>query len=224
MNLILKRTLGIVLAGLAVMTSQSVAAPLNLQFAPGSHADISSILTTITYDAGNDAFTAVGTSSQYDPVFIPQDLSDIILPLGGVFDLNTTIDDNGALFGGTFTITGDIGNGFGTLLSGNLTDFGFDDTFASDVFEFAFDVTGGDTDVVSAYGGLSAKGGMILGTTGFSSIANFTTGWSNKISPGLVGGAGTVDIKGAIVPEPAEYSLLLGAASILLLSIIRRRK
>ena len=61
----------------------------------------------------------------------------------GVFDLSASIDSSGLFTSGSLNISGTVptlGFNSGTLLTGNLTAFGFSN-FGGDPLEFLFDVT-----------------------------------------------------------------------------------
>lgn len=153
------------IGAVAAAAASVTAAPLNLTQA---FPDIYSNFTSTSYNAASGAFTAEGWSSSltttggfYDSIF-------------GTFVLSATIDNDGNLVGGTIEITGSIaalGYNSGTLLTGNLTAFGFQ-TNGSQTFEFLFDVTGGDA--ASIFGPV---GGVILHDTGFAGSfdASFNT-------------------------------------------------
>ena len=116
----------------------------------------------------------------------------------GLFDLIATIDAAGNLSAGTLSIMGDLGSGLQTLLTGDLTAFGFPDPGDGDFLQFGFDVTGGS--LAGLYGD---SGGTMLWFAGFS--GSFASDFTND-SWGF-GGMGVSDTKS--VPEPATMLLML---------------
>ena len=188
------------------------ATPLGLNLLP--FPDIASTSIDVVYNAGSDLFTADGAAVSLNLGGGPLNITG-----GGLFDLDAMIDGSGVLTGGTLTITGTVGTTFtgGTLLTGTLTDFGFIDPPGGDIFEFLFNVTGGD--LAASFGPL---GGVILDAAFPSSDfdGTFTANFDNLGSGGAGFGAGVSDT--APVPEPATLSLmLLGGGG---LFAIRRRK
>jgi hypothetical protein len=165
------------------------ASPLNLTLVDTP--DILILLTTVQYDAGTDLLTASGTAVNIDDDGTTEAIA------GGSFSLNATIDSSGAMSSGSLTVSGTIaslGYNSGTLLTGDLTAFGFIDS-GGDPLEFLFDVTGGD-----ASGLYPSVAGAILGNTGFGGIADFTNGFQNN-------GDGSVNI--APLPLPAAMWLFI---------------
>jgi len=170
--------------------------------------DITSALITVTYDAAIDSLEAFGTAIRFDDGLGQQLIRD------GTFNLTATIDDGGALSpGGSLRIDGSVG-GPGptpppTLLSGNLTAFGFPDS-GGDPLEFLFEVTGGD--LAGHYGG---TGGVILsllsgGFDGTTFDADFGTSGANAVAD-------------TSVPEPGTLPLVL-LGSVGLAAAARRRR
>ena len=189
--------------------SQAQAAPLNLTLL--DFPDIVSSFIDVNYNAGTDAFTAIGFALELD--------DDGSVPAeaiaGGTFDLTAVIDGSGALSTGSLSIGGTVASlGFnsGTLLTGNLTAFGFLDS-GGDPLEFLFDVTGGDA--AGLYGSI---GGIILGATGFG--GNFTSDFDNLV--GGVPGTGSAVANVAPVPLPAAI-WLFGAGLLGLVGLGRNR-
>lgn len=149
------------------MGSQAQAAPLNLTLL--NTPDIVSTDISVNYTAGSGSFTASGFALALDDDgSVPAE--DIA---GGTFNISATIDSTGALqSGGALSIGGTVASlNFlsGTLLTGNLTEFGFPDS-GRNPLEFLFTVTGGDA--AGLYGGSGATGGIIL-----SSISDPTGDW-----------------------------------------------
>jgi hypothetical protein len=200
---------GLLAAGL-LLGSAAQAAPLNLTL--NDFPDIVSSFIDVTYNAGTDAFTASGFAQELD--------DDGSMPAeaiaGGTFNLIATIDASGAMSGGSLSIGGTVSSlGFntGTLLTGNLTDFGFPDA-GGDPLEFLFDVTGGDAAVL--YGGVGAVGGVIMGATGFG--GSFDSDFDN-----LRDGAGSGVANVAPIPVPAAV-WLFGSGLVGLAGLGRRRR
>ena len=159
--------------------------------------DIVSAFIDINYDAGTQSLTADGFALQIDT-------GGGVFPIaGGLFDLDAVIDNAGNLIGGSFSIFGSIaGLGFnsGTLLTGNLTAFGFPDAGGSP-FEFLFNTTGGD-----AAGLYGSAGGILLSETGFG--GDWASDFNNLIS-GIPGtGLGVADVAPVMMPLPATLWLV----------------
>ena len=189
-------------------SAPAMATPLGLTLADTP--DIASAFIDVVYNAGTDTLTANGFALTLDaPPSNPI--------AGGLFSLTANVDDSGNLLGGTLTISGTVaGLGFnsGTLLTANLTAFGFVDA-GGDPLEFLFDVTGGD-----AAGLFGSTGGMILGQSGFE--GDWASDWDNLLS-GIPGtGQGSADTAGTPVSEPGI--LLLQALGLTLLLVARRRR
>jgi hypothetical protein len=197
--------LPILAAGVFLCGSVAQAMPLHLNLL--DFPDIVSAFIDVTYDASSDAFSANGFALELD--------NDGVAPnetiIGGTFALGATIDDLGDLGpGGTLTIGGTIptlGFNSGTLLTGDLTAFGFP-VGGGNPLEFVFDVTGGDA--AGLWGGFA--GGVILGASGFT--GDWTADWDNLIG-GLQGTGSAVADTGAI-PEPATLTLMLMGGGALL--------
>lgn len=183
------------------MSSLAQAAPLNLLLNP--EPDIFSSFITVDYNAGADSLIASGFAQQLNS-------GGLFNIAGGSFDLNASIADDGSLAGGALAIGGTVaGLGFnsGTLLTGTLSAFGFNQ--ANDPLEFLFDVTGGDA--ASLYGDL---GGIILSNAGFPG------NWARDFSSGPFQSFSDV---GTLVPVPAAV-WLFGSALLGLLGFNARRK
>lgn len=184
-------------------------APLDLTLF--DYPDTVSLLIDVTYDAATDQFLATGTASQLDDdgSVPPEDI------VGGTFDLTATIDAVGTLSSGSLTIGGTVPSlGFlsGTLLTGNLTDFGFPDG-GGDPLEFLFDVSGGDAQ--GLYSG--NPGGVILTQTGFG--GSFDVDFDNLGGGGSGSGTGLADV----APVPLPGTLCLGLAWVAMSVVVKRR-
>lgn len=196
---------GVMAAGLLSAGINAQAATLNLTLFDTP--DIVSGFIDVTYSAATSTFGANGFAEELD--------DDGSIPAeaitNGTFNLDATIDAAGSLAGGSLTIGGTVATlGFnsGTLLTGDLTAFGFEPA-GGDPLEFTFDVTGGDA--AALYGGVGAVGGVIMGATDFG--GSFDVDWSNT-------GSGVANV--APVPLPAAL-WLFGAGLMGLIGVGRRR-
>lgn len=164
--------------------SPAGATPLNLSLP--NFPDILLGGLTTSYDAGGDQLTVSGTALEFNDDGTPESI------VGGTFNLVASIDGVGTLLGGVFSIGGSfpaLGFASGTLLTADLTAFGFRDA-GGDPLEFLFDVTGGDA------APLYPSGGLILSLTGF--------GGSFEEDFGRVGSIADV----RAVPEPSAATFL----------------
>jgi hypothetical protein len=198
-----------ILAVCVFMFSTTVqAVPLGLD--PFDTPDIFSGYINVNYDSATDNFTASGYALEFDDdgVGAPHQIAS------GSFELTATINASGVLqTGGTLAIVGtvaDLGFNSGTLLTGNLTAFGFPDA-GGDPLEFYLDITGGDA--AGLYG--FAPTGVILTSSGFG--GRFDENFSNTAYTGL---ANTI----AQTPEPSTILLLItGLGVVGVCSVIRKR-
>ena len=176
-----------------LLASASQSAPLNLVLEPTP--DIVSGTIDIQYTAASDVFSATGFAF---------DLDGLNLDAPGSFSLSAIIDEFGVLSSGTLSILGTQAPllNSGTLLTGSLTNFGFAGDATGMLFEFEFDVTGGD--LAPAYSG--APGGVIMSST-LNSFSGFGSDFDNLIFDILGTGGGISDT--APIPEPGT-ALLLG--------------
>src|SRR6266480_2930573 len=129
---------------------ESHATLLNLSPPDGSP-DLMGSFESVSYSTNNNLFQAIGSATAYS------DGSATLMDAGD-YVLSCFINNAGVLANGGLSISGDIGFGNEVLLTGDLTALGFNDS-GGDIFEFLFTVTGGNPDVVSDFGGLSANGG-----------------------------------------------------------------
>ena len=186
----------------------ALAAPLGLDLlplGPGSDPDIFAGLGNVTYTAATDSLVV---SAQPQTIFSGGASNGITAGLSD-FSLTATIDDFGNLVGGALSISGVVpalGFNSGTLLTGNLTNFGFGG--AGSVLEWEFNVTGGDA--AGLWGG--QLGGVILGGSGFGGS------WGSDFSASFTA---TADV--GIVPEPSTVLLLgIGLSGLALRGRARR--
>ena len=182
-----------VLAGLALVAVSAQPASASTIFTSLLPVpDISVFSLSLDFNSASDALSITGTPAELDDDGIGE-----ALPIAsGAFRLAATIDNAGNLSGGSVTLDGTIASlGFasGTLLTGDLTAFGFVDG-GGDPFQFLFDVTGGDA--AALFGG---EAGIVVSVTGFG--GSFAVDFSSN------GGNGFGDV--AAVPEPASALLLL---------------
>ena len=202
------RILSVAAGILFLFTPVAQAAPLNLTL--NDFPDIASFAIDVTYDAGNDFLTADGLAFQLDDD--GSGAAETILD--GSFLLTATIDASGNLSGGSLNIGGTVSSldfDSGTLLTGELTAFGFDGS--NDPFEFLFNVNTGDA--VGLYG--SGPAGIILTQTGFggSFMADF-----DNLASGVAGtGSGVSDT----APVPIPGTLLLLGSGLMGLNVARRK-
>lgn len=203
---------------LLLLGSIAQAAPLNLTLLDTP--DIVSGFIDVTYDAAGDSFVATGFAQELDDDgSVPAEaISD------GSFDLTASIDATGALSDGTLTLGGTVASlGFnsGTLLTGDLTAFGFPGA-GGDPLEFLFTVTAGDA--AGLYG--SAPAGLILSATGFG--GNFGSDFDN-LDEGIIDGVltpipGTGTAVANVAPVPLPAALWLFAAGLVGLVGVGRRR
>lgn len=162
--------------------------------------DVESGFIDVQYDADSDLFTASGFALTLDFDGEPPPDENII---DGLFSLSLFLDENGEILpaGGTITISGSVLDLGPELLTGNITEFGFMDSPGGEIFEFVFDVTGGD--LAPQFGPL---GGVILDAVDSGFGGTFDTSFANS------GFSGVADT--APIPEPATSLLLLIGAAV----------
>jgi hypothetical protein len=191
-----------VVASLFLSNAHLRAAALNLT--PGTPDFVASSLA-VTYVPGSNVFSVVGLTIDYQGGSAP-------LVYWGNYSLTASINQSGFLNFGSLTISGDIGSGMETLLSGNLktgqggTALGFQDPPGGDIFEFLFTVTGGDPVVVSDFGGLgSGNHGVVVNAVFENGGFPFNGTWTSFCRND--GHSGVSDTF-AQVPEPGALALL----------------
>lgn len=192
------------------------AALLNL---PQQPPDVFSDFITVQYDSASDTFRASGFAETFD---IDGTSPPDYIITGGTFDILATVTSSGAATGGTLSIMGMIPalgatDPLAPLLTGTVSQFGFQDPPGGDLFEFVFDVTGG-----SLANHLGTKTGVILNAMGLDPQFNgsFATSFSNVNNFGM----GISDTFVA-VPEPSSLALLLCAClGVLATRCWRRRR
>lgn len=148
----------------------------------------------VAYDSTSDTFSVNGTPT----LFTPDETA--LFPsffFSGDVAVNIVVDDAGSLVGGTpgddFVLTGDldIDGDFivdfsGTLLTGEITAFGFEEAGATDNYDFRFTITGGL--IAGEYAGQD------LGMTTTSESSTFAGDFGvdfTGLAKGLIGGVGS---------------------------------
>lgn len=195
---------GLLAAGLLLLGSTAQAMPLDLILKPFPDIVSTFVNVSYTYTAATDQFMSHGYAFELN------DDGSAEAIVGGTFDLIATITNLGVMSGGSLTIGGTVptlGFGTGTILTGNLTDFGFQPA-GGDPLEFRFDITGGDA--AGLFGGNGPGGGVIMSGTGFN--GSFMEDFSSS--------SGVADT--GVVPEPATVWLI--GSGLLLVGLGRRRR
>ena len=145
-----RQTRSLSLATLFFICALSVAAQAEaalIGITAGAKPDIfsSSIMVDYVYDSVTDegSFEAHGIATSYED---SGGLESISPPAGGTFDLSIKVKSSGAVLpGGTLTIGGALSGAPGPLLlAGTIKAFGFTTVPGENIFDFRFDVTGGD--------------------------------------------------------------------------------
>ena len=207
-----KRVLVLVCCAVLAGRSQSVqAAPLNLNLS--YYPDIVTGFIEVTYTAADNHLLIDGFATHiWDGVSAEP---DEILGDDYNYHISATIDESGNPGGGTLVIEGTIPTwnlDSGTLLTGNLIAFGFQED-GGEPLEFLFEVTGGDLSPQFHYGPL----GVIL-----SNIDEFGGSFASDFNnnSGMHGwGYGMAMADTYPNPEPATLFLL--AAGII---VARKRR
>jgi hypothetical protein len=163
--------------------------------------DVTSGVLDVQYQASSGSFTVAGTAMTFDLDHISPPDYNIT---SGNYAINMLLTPAGIPTSGSLSIMGKIpalGANSGTLLTGQISQFGFQNPPGGEIFEFIFNVNGGD--LASYYAG---KAGVILNASDTGFTGSFTSNFSN--SPFS---ASTDTFP---VPEPSTAILLfiLGAA------------
>lgn len=167
--------------------------------------DILSGFIDVTYDAATDAFLARGFSQSYNPGGEGQDTNIVGSQL---FEIRATIDESGTLLpGGTLVIEGSVLGSGPSLLTADLTDFGFADN-GGEILEFLMEITGGELE--ADYGGVGAVAGVIMDMGG-NGYVDFTQSFDNLIGGQAGTGAGISDT--APIPGPSALAVLLAGCA-----------
>jgi hypothetical protein len=145
------------------------------------------------------------------------------------------VDHTGVLLGGALTITGNIGNGDETLLTGNLVPgpsgqyFGFVDPPITEKgggneFEFEFWITGGEPSITVGDYTSQLVGGVDLDAVFdfYGDDIPFAGYWTNDFNNngGSDNGNGLANV--FLIPEPSSILLAL-TGGVLLVAAYRRR-
>lgn len=186
---------------------------------------------TLTYDSNGQ--TSYNSSSDSlaliaSPIairFSPSSPPRLVMPTGSpaqeVLQLNGVITDTGTVGGGIsgddLLVVGEVdsdGDGdidfAGTLLTGEILQFGYEDTgTATDRYDFRFSHTGGQ---LSSY-----FAGFDIGVIVTSENSNFVDSFTVDFAGGAKGALGPIEI-----PEPATLGLVL-LAGLSLIRPLRRR-
>ena len=178
---------------------------------------------TTSYNAASDSLALIASpiAIRFTPGGIPRLVQPTGAPAQEVLQLNGVITNTGTVGGGILgddlLVVGEVDadgdtiiDYAGTLLTGEILQFGYEDTgTATDKYDFRFSLTGGAL--------ASFFAGQHIGVVVTSENSNFI----NSFNLDFIGGA-----KGALgpiaVPEPATLSLLL-LAGFTLVRTSRRR-
>jgi hypothetical protein len=196
-------------AGFSLLMAQAPgaeAASLNLD---KGFPDVFGAAVSVSYNATTDVLTVSGEPLSYSP----NSSTSVTIDTPRSLSITANISGTGSLGGGSNTVSilgkiPSLGANSGTLLTGNLTQFGFPGG-AGDPLEFLFDITGGD--LAAAYQAAGVPVGIIISGTSFP--GSFQSDFANN-------GLGVVDV--AAVPIPAS-AWLMGSALVGLFGFARRR-
>ncbi len=176
---------------------------LSAQFLTVDYVASAGTTGTLTATGWPTSFTITGTNT---PDYCEID--------NGQYSLTAQITKTGQPISGTLDITGTIpgmSTPSGTLLTGQLSQFGFEPPPGGDIFEFMFNVTGGD--LASYYNG---QAGIILTATGSGFDGNFMTSFSTQVSQAVSDNFG-------VVPEPNTAILLVNVLAFGLPALVYHR-
>jgi hypothetical protein len=173
----------------------------------------------LNYDAAADTFQVAANpiAIRMSPGSTPRFVTPNPPSAGEFFDINISVDSSGNLIGGSvgddLAVSGFIdldGDGTidvgGTLLTGEITGFGFQENGATDLYDFSFNVTGGQ--LANAFGGT-------VGVSMQSERSTFTGSFQDNFHGGAKGTLGTI-------PEPTTLVLL--GSGVMGLALAGRRR
>ncbi|MGA2253385.1 MAG: PEP-CTERM sorting domain-containing protein [Thermoguttaceae bacterium] len=193
------------LEGLPAMGSS-----LNLTTQPP---DLSAGYLNVTYDATTGIINAQGWPTSFTLSDNPT--PDSVSIVGGQYDLTAKVTPTGQPVSGSLDVTGTIPGlalSSGTLLTAQVSQFGFQ-SGGGDIFEFVFNVTGGD--LAPYYHG---KTNVILDAWNSGFDGSFANNFA--ASPYL----SVADTSAVAVPEPSTALLLLSVLALGLPALICRRR
>jgi hypothetical protein len=178
--------------------------------------DISALSLTASYDASSGStgtLTVTGWPTSFN--ITGTDTPDYPYIDNGQYDLTAQITKTGQPISGTLDIGGTIPGlaSSGTLLTGQLSQFGFESPPGGDIFEFLFNITGGD--LASYYHG---QAGIILTANGSGFDGSFTTNFATAASQAIAD-----NFAPGAVPEPTTAILLLSILAVGLPALVRHR-
>lgn len=220
--------LRVVTLGLMPWSWTAHAALINLNPTPGAP-DIYVGGFNVSYTANTGVFQASSPAGWASLTYWNHDVNqfDAI----GTFNLIANFNPDHSLAGGSLEIRGDIGNGDELLLSGTLRSgaggaaYGYQDPGPSgagthDIFQFTFNVTGGNSAVISDFLALGSVGGINLDANFAYNGTDvpFMGFWNTDFSSSNNNGVGDV-----FVPEPASYASWMCGAAVVNAVIFRRR-
>ncbi len=187
----------------------------------------------VNYDYATSNLLVVGGNQYYG---LDNNLLVDYASPNSVFTLDATVNHTGVLTAGTLTITGNLGNGWETLLTGNLVTgpsgiaFGFVDPPITDLpgggntFEFMFSVTGGEPTIINNDWFGQQYGGIFLDAyfDNFAYDIPFNGTWTSDFNNngGTTYGAGNSSV--FVIPEPCSI-LLVSTGGVLFAAACRRR-
>ena len=204
--------------------SRSEAISLNLVSGPPDF--FASPVTNVTYNSANGHFLATGYASDYQGGSVT--LVDV-----GAYTLEAWFTSAGVLTNGTLTIGGDVGSGQETLLAGTLntgpngTAFGSTNIISgsatNSIFEFLFSVSGGNSSVVSDFGGLAAANRGVILSVYYDGPPDTPFGgtWASSFRSHNPDSVADNFVQ---VPEPSSFFLVLVAGGLCAILRVRHKR
>jgi hypothetical protein len=176
-----------------------------------------------SYNATSDAFAIIASpiAIRFTPSSPPRLVMPTGVPAQEVLSIGASISDTGTVLGGIFgddlIVQGQVDEDgdtiidySGVLLTGEVLQFGFEDTgTATDRYDFRFALTGGSL--------ASFFAGMDIGVVVTSENSDFVNSFTVDFIGGAKGALGPIEI-----PEPATLGLL-GLAGLMFVRPLRRR-